>query len=184
MMPEYSSVQIQEALDEIQDSSKNFKNLFLELSSDFSINTKISDIKKFISSENNSENSKYFSQISKISKAFTHSIQVYIHRLGIERELLIISQMNANMQINGIDGLNEGNISVIPFPTSEDMNLKEWFVIIDEQLKQTLELAYDYNNAHTVFLAKDLSLSLGILMIKICSLIYAVGIKLDFMKIN
>ena len=178
---EYSTKHIQEAIARIHNKKKDFETAILETSSAVTIDEKASKIKEIILSKDDpNEAKKNNIAITEASTDFIKSLHSYLHRLGIETESLIIAQTIINMKLCGKNGLNNGKVTVIPFEQTEDISLKIWLSIIDEQFKHTLDMAYDYDLIKTEQMKTDLCRACSHTVSSICSLVYALGINLEY----
>ena len=177
---EYSAKHIQEALARIHNKKIDFETAILEVSSAVTLDENASKIKEIILSKDDpNEAKKNNIAITEASMDFIKSLHSYLHRLGVNKENLIIAQTVINTQLTGESGLNNNKVTVIPKQT-DDISLKMLFDIIDEQSKHTENIGYDFNNIKTEQLETDLCRACCNTVSSICSFVFALGIDLKY----
>lgn len=180
MKIEYLPKHIQESLNRIHNKQQDFKTAILEISSEHLPNTMTSTIREIILSKDDSNEAKRNNiAITEASTEFIKSLHSYLHRLGVNKENLIIAQTVINTQLTGESGLNNNKVTVIPKQT-DDISLKMWFDIIDEQSKHTENIGYDFNNIKTEQLETDLCRACCNTVSSICSFVFALGVDLKY----
>lgn len=180
MKIEYSPKHIQEALNRVQNKQHDFETAILEILSEHLSEVMTSKTKEIILSNDNPDEAKRNNiAITAASTEFIKSLHSYLHRLGVNNENIIIAQAFVNTKLTGKNGLNNNKVTVLPKST-DDVSLKVWFDIIDEQVKHTSNIGYDFNNIKTEQLETDLCRACCNAVSSICSFVYALGIDLKY----
>lgn len=178
---QYSPDHIQSALNHLHNNFEDFKSEILNLSPDFAVDTEIINMRQHIGAN---DNDKVIASIKELASNLIKSIQIYLHRIGVTKEILMVGQVNANMKNSGKSGLKGGKVYIIPLEMVENYTVKKWFSIIENEISETLNLAYEFSNIRTDITENNLAYCAGQASISICSLVWALGIRLDFANPN
>ncbi|MBR3722160.1 MAG: hypothetical protein IKN12_05270 [Selenomonadaceae bacterium] len=186
MTIEYLPQHIKEAVMRIKNRQEDFKSAVLEISPEFNADTTMAQIKSYVlhKADENEEKRIHISVIE-ASTDLIKTLHSYLHRLGVDKLEVILGQARTNMKLHNESGLKEDTVKIIPYEDKSELtSLEVWFSIIDEQIRHTINLGYDFGNIPTDQLQLDLCSACGNTVTSICSLVFASGVTGGFTEFD
>ena len=186
MTIEYLPQHVKEAVKRIKHRQEDFRSAVLEISPEFKTDTTTAKIKSYVLHEaDENEEKRIHISVIEASTDLIKALHSYLHRLGVDKDEVIIGQVKTNMKLHDKSGLQENKVKVIPYEEKTELiSLEVWFAIIDEQIRHTINIGYDFGNISTELLQSDLCSACGGTVTSICSLVSALGISGGFIEFD